>query len=124
MFTLALISTGCGKNNEPFKQDGKQNSYTITVKKAEDNSVDYAYQTEKNTITIQELMENLSKDISTPLSFKTARQSNKLSVVELMGVVNTQGKQWKLYLNEEQKEYSNVEGEAINSQTKMEWKYE
>ncbi|MFA6426895.1 MAG: hypothetical protein WCW16_00405 [Candidatus Magasanikbacteria bacterium] len=118
IIAVSLFITGCG--NSLVKGD-KEYTYTLNVKKSPTN------------VTAMELT-STAKEMSLGSAITELKNSGQqialadetteyMRVTEMLGVINTQGKQWHAYVNNTKIEDTNL-GVAIKPDDNIEWKYE
>lgn len=121
-FWLSLIITcvflsGCGANNPTLNRlvNGKK-EVSIEIKKSND-------ETEHYTIPVHG--QNLNDVmLATEVPFTTQMHGQDLAMITLAGIISTEGKEWRLYINDQPRIGADISKINLNESTKISWRYE
>lgn len=103
--------------------------YTVSFIKSKDNGTNFEYKTNNKNMEIRTLLTNLNLDNpELGMRFETIFDMNSgenvIDVTKILGVINTAGKKWQLYLDNSKVEYYTAESFVVIPKNKIEWKYE
>ncbi len=119
LFTLVitcLFLSGCGTTStfiEAF--DGKK-EVVIEIQKSEESKTESIIKA--NGQSLHDMM------LETQIPFIVENHGQDLAMVKLDGVMSTEGKEWRLYVNDEPRIGADITKINFNESTKISWRYE
>lgn len=115
LIITSLFLTGCGTSasiEEVF--DSKE--VVIEIQKSEENKTESMVKAQGQSI--HDMM------LETQIPFATERHGQDLAMIKLDGVMSTEGKEWRLYINDQPRFGADITKINFNESAKISWRYE
>ena len=112
--SLALVISGCGQSTPAEVGTGRKET-AIEVKKSPEN----------NEVFVVNPDTDLKKAMdSAAIPYSVQTRGTQEVITQLSGVIVTTGKAWKLYVDNELKNFTKLSDITLEKGTKISWRYE
>ena len=112
--SLALVISGCGQSTPAEVGTGRKET-AIEVKKSPENNEVFVVNPDTD-------LKKAMDSVAIPYSIQT--RGTQEVITQLSGVIVTTGKAWKLYVDNELKNFTKLSDITLEKGTKISWRYE
>jgi len=111
-----FLFLGAGCNSLP--EETIHNTYNVQVTKSASYRDSHQVVEESEKIPLDQLMKKMDPELG------IQKRNGQDMIVKLDGVIATASKEWKLYINNIQPEFTNLADLTVHTSDQIEWRYE